>query len=193
MSTRDGLTARSTTPPPAACPGCGLVLPGGHRDPAGHINASGACQAVHDRVAAFEAEHLSLGRFRQMRVDVYGAQHAGSPTPPVRVIYGLVGLHLALDSCLSGDGVRQAHSLMGKPGADWLRFEISPRADLTVLDAAAAGADGGSAPGHAEGMLRWGRSVWSSWAAAHESIAEFTGRLFTGNERFWGWTDTYRP
>ena len=148
---------------------------------------------MHDRVAAFEADHPPLGRFRQMRVDVHGVQHAGSPTPPIRVVYGLVGLHLAVDQGVSGDGVRRPHSSMGKPHADWPRFDASPRAEVTVLDAAAAGADGGSVRGHAESVLGWAWSVWSSSAAAHDDIADFTRRLFTGNEPFWGWTDTYRP
>jgi hypothetical protein len=173
-----------------ACPGCRLVLPGaGPRS--SRINASAACVAVHDRIAAFEAQHASLARYRQLRVDTYGAAHPGVPTPPIRVAYGLVGLHLALDRGVSGDGVRLAHSSMGRPGPGWPRFDGAPTAEVTVLDVAAAGADAGSIRGHAETLVRWARSVWSAWTPAHGPVAELTGRLFTGGETFWRATDTY--
>jgi len=113
--------------PVSACPGCGLVLPDADRPQTERINASTACQVVHDRVSAFEVEHQPLARFRQLRVDAYGAQHAGPPTPSIRVAYGLVGLHLA------------------RPGPDWPRFEAAPRAAATIAEAARDGADAGSA------------------------------------------------
>jgi Family of unknown function (DUF5946) len=144
-------------------------------------------------VAAFEAEHLLLARYRQLRVDAYGAQHPGYPTPAIRVVYGLVGLCLALERDVSGDGVRLAHSSMGRPRADWPRFDATPRADLTVLDVAERGVDAGSSRGHAEAVLRWSASVWSSWTAAHDDVAALIRRLFTGNEPFWGATDRYQP
>jgi hypothetical protein len=180
-------------PSGVGCPGCGLVLPDTGGAPPARLHASAACQAVHDRVAAFEAEHPQLGRFRQMRVDIYGAQHAGGPTPVIRVGYGLVGLHLALDRGVSGEGVRRAHSMMGKPRTDWPGFGDPPRADVTVLDVARDGADGGTWAGHADAVVRWARSVWAAWAPAHDDVAALTRRLFTGNEPFWGSRDTYRP
>jgi hypothetical protein len=179
--------------PDSACLGCGLVLPDADRPQTERLNASAACQVVHDRVAAFEADHLPLARFRQLRVDAYGAQHAGPPTPAIRVAYGLVGLHLALDRGVSGTGVRSAHALMGRPGPDWPRFAAAPRAEATVLDVAAAGADSGSSLGHAEGVLRWAVSVWRAWSTAHAEVVTLTGRLFTGQERFWYSTDRYLP
>jgi hypothetical protein len=48
------------------------VLPDADRPSTERINASGACQVVHDRVSAFEVDHLRLLRFRQLRVDAYG-------------------------------------------------------------------------------------------------------------------------
>jgi hypothetical protein len=169
------------------------VLPDAGGPPPGRMNASGACQAVQERVAAFEAEQLPLARFRQLRIDAYGAQHAGDPTPPIRVVYGLVGLHLALERRISGEGVRLAHSLMGKPRADWPRLEPGPPADVTVLDVAEEGVDAGSCRGHAEGILRWGTSVWAAWAPAHDEVAALTRRLFTADAPFWGSRDLYRP
>ena len=177
----------------SACPGCGLVLPDADRPLTERINASAACRLVHDRVGAFEADHLALARFRQLRVDAYGAQHAGPPTPAIRVAYGLVGLHLALDRGVSGSGVRTAHSRMGRPRPDWPRFEAAPRADVTIADVAAAGVEAGSGTGHAEALLRWAASVWASWSSSHDEVAALTGRLFSGSEPFWHATDRYLP
>jgi hypothetical protein len=159
---------------------------------AGRLNASGACLALDDRLSVFETEQPWLARFRQLRIDAYGVQHAGSPTPTIRVVYGLVGLHLALDRGLSGTGVRRAHAAMGRPQPDWPRLDIPPRTELTVWHVAAAGADHGSAQGHAEAVLRWARAVWSSCAGVHGDVADLTRRLFTGDEAFWGATDTYQ-
>ena len=179
--------------PASACPGCGLVLPDADRPQTERLNASAACQVVHDRVAAFEVDHLPLARFRQLRVDAYGAQHAGPPTPAIRVAYGLVGLHLALDHGVSASGVRSAHTRMGRPQPDWPRFETAPHADVTVGDVARSGVDAGSSRGHAEALLLWATSVWTSWSARHDDVATLTRRLFSGNEPFWHSTDRYLP
>ena len=179
--------------PASTCPGCGLVLPDADRPQIERLNASAACQVVQDRVAAFEVDHLPLARFRQMRVDAYGAQHAGPPTPAIRVAYGLVGLHLALDRGVSGSGVRSAHALMGRPGPDWPGFEAAPGADVTVADVAAAGVDADSSRGHAAGVLRWASSVWAAWRECHDGVAALTRRLFSGHEPFWCSTDRYLP
>jgi uncharacterized protein DUF5946 len=176
-----------------ACPGCGLVRPGGTWVGTGRVNASAECEALLAELAGFESTVIELGRFRQMTVDAYGAQHAGHPTKPIRVAYSLVGLHLALDRKVSGAGVRTAHSLMGKPQPDWPGFD-SPRRSpaITVLDVVDAGAHAGSVAGHAAAMLRWAEAVWLAWTNHHSAVVELTARLFTGGEAFWRMTDTYQ-
>jgi hypothetical protein len=77
-----------------------------------------------DRVAAFEAEQLPLARFRQLRVDAHGAQNAGDPIPAIRVVYGLVALHLALERGISGDGVRLATPPGTRP-RNFRRLQVS--------------------------------------------------------------------
>jgi hypothetical protein len=95
----------------SVCPGCGLELPLGEvlpLDP--RIGASAECYWLSLHVAAFELSHQALlGRFRQLTVAAYGAQHPGDPGKPIRLGYSLVGLHLALDRGFSGVQVGSPH------------------------------------------------------------------------------------
>lgn len=174
------------------CPGCGVIRLAGAGVATGRVNASAECEALLAELSGFESTVVELGRFHQMTVDSYGAQHAGHPTKPISVAYSLVGLHLALDRKLSGAGIRAAHSLMGKPQPDWPSFDPPPRSyTLTVLDVLEAGAYEGSVAGHAAAMLRWAEAVWLTWADHHPAVVDLTARLFTGGGPFWRMTDTY--
>jgi len=65
--------------------------------------ASPECWQVYGEVAGFELAHPELvGRFHQLTVDAYGAQHSGGDGRGIRIAYSLVGLHLALDRGLPG-------------------------------------------------------------------------------------------
>ncbi len=164
-------------PSTSTCPGCGLELPTFEGAPNPPINASAECYQRSFDVAGYELTHqAALGAYHQMMVDAYGAQHPGEPGKPIRLVYSLVGLHLALDRGLSGIEVREAHSRMGKPSDAWPRFERPEGfAAVTVDDVARAGVDAGSPEGHARAMVAWGRAVWEWWALAHadvESLAD---------------------
>jgi hypothetical protein len=70
---------------------------------------------VHGEVEGFELAHPELaGRFHQLTVDAYGAQHSGGDGRGIRIAYSLVGLHLALERGWSGVAVRTAHHGMGR-------------------------------------------------------------------------------
>jgi hypothetical protein len=132
-------------------------------------------------VAGFELEHPWLvGRCRQMTVDAYGAQHAGTPTKPIRVAYSLLGLHLALEVGLSGNEVRDAHSRMGKPDATWPAFERPEGfAALTIDDVARGGVRAGSERGHADAVRAWAEAVWAWWRPAHADVRALTQALLS--------------
>lgn len=166
-------------PARSVCPGCGLVA-----DPGGipldrPLNASPECWALHAELAGFELRDPSLvGRFHQMTVDAYGAQHAGGPTSPIRVAYSLVGLHLAFERGWTGVKVRDFHARMGRPEASWPTFERpTTTGDLTVADVVAAGARAGSHDGHAAAVERWARAVWVAWRPQHADVATLARRL----------------
>lgn len=96
------------------CPGCALALPSTGAAVERERNASAECWQRYQDVAGFELTHVvALGRFHQLMVDTYGAQHAGPRS--IRLAYSLVGLPLALERGFTGDLVRRIHQGMGKP------------------------------------------------------------------------------
>jgi hypothetical protein len=167
--------------PQRICPGCRVRL---DRRPWAldrDLRASPECWHANGLVSMFATEHPSLATLHQLTVDVYGAQHAGPPSPVIRVAYALVGLHLALQCRVDGPAVRGVHQRMGKPQPWWPTFE--PPADpgaVTVVDVLRAGADAGSVEGHAAAVQRWAASVWQAWSARHDDVTALTARLFPG-------------
>jgi hypothetical protein len=163
----------------SVCPGCGVRLPasGQPSDPKRSVSAE--CWQVAAEVTGFELEHTAqLGRFHQLSVDAYGAQHADASGTGIRVAYSLVGLYLALERGMNGLQVRRIHQSMGKPQPDWPHF---PRpgsvGKLTALDVALAGARVSSVEGHINAVQKWARSVWEAWSAQHQAIAGLCDRF----------------
>ena len=84
------------------------------------MNVSPECWAVHAELLGFElGDPVLVGRFHQLTVDAYGAQHAGPPTGQLRVAYSLVGLLLAFERSWSGTELREFHRRLGRPDASW--------------------------------------------------------------------------
>jgi len=130
--------------------------------------ASAACHALYGEVAGYESQHLvELGRWHQLLVDAYAAQHAGERTPLIGTAFALIGLHLALDEGWDGLQVRDAHQRLAAASDAWPRFEL-PRArgDLTIFDIAMAR----TPEEHVERLRTWAAAVWSAWADAHEVV-----------------------
>jgi hypothetical protein len=146
-------------------------------------NASPACWHLHTQVLSYEAEHLArLGRYHQLTVDAYGAQHPGAPSPPISTAFGLVGLYLALEHDWSGTAVRAAHQFLAQRHSTWPAFRR--RADgpfLTVADVA-----GATTPDdHASRVQAWARSVWSSWAPEHAHVGSWAEAVLSPEVRAW--------
>jgi hypothetical protein len=168
----------------STCPGCHLELPATGRGPGRWGAASAECELLYGELIGFEMSHLAqLGRFHQLSVDAYGAQHPTNEGSGIRLAYSLVGLHLALDTGAGGLEVRTFHQRMGKPQATWPSF-VAPaiRGRLTVLDVAEAGARAGSVVGHADVVQQWAKSVWAAWSVEHDRVKALTESL-SGNDR----------
>lgn len=162
----------------SSCPGCGLQLSAGDRAADHRVNASPGCLALYDEVVGFAYQHGQLMRLHQLTVDAYGAQHGGGGTPPIRLAYSLVGLHLALDHRLSGEEVRAAHMRMGKPASTWPRFaspgDVGPVTVQTVVD---RGARSDSPAGHATAVDTWANQTWLAWSHQRAEVADLTRQL----------------
>jgi hypothetical protein len=151
------------------CPGCGVELPGSAqpRDP--RSLASEACHALYGEVAGFESRYIvELGRWHQLLVDTYAAQHAGERTPRIGTAFALIGLHLALEAGWNGLAVRDAHQDLARRYRAWPAFPPTERRGaLTVLDLALA-----STPEeHVERLRAWATDVWAAWAHSHAAVA----------------------
>jgi hypothetical protein len=153
----------------SACAGCGAVLPGPPTSSDRRSSASDACRAVRAEVAGYELGHLAeLGRWHQLVVDTYAAQHPSAAGPPIGTAFALIGLHLALEDGRSGLEVRDTHQRLGNRFRDWPRF-TPPAAwgRLTIVDLAQS-----PDPSRYVGTLHeWAGEVWAAWGDQHATIA----------------------
>jgi hypothetical protein len=161
------------------CPGCGVELP---RDsaapPASQYNASAECWQVYGEIVSYGALHAaSLGRWYQVCVDSFGAQHVGENTAAITVAFALNGLYLVFERGFSGLQVREAHGYLANTVDSWDRL---PRPGsvgaMTAFDVALAA----DPEEHAALVERWGRSVWESWTHVHDVVADLTDRQLAG-------------
>ncbi len=154
------------------CPGCHLELPATGLEPSRWGAASPECELLYGELIGFEMSHLAqLGRFHQLSVDAYGAQHPATEGSGIRLAYSLVGLLLALDRDDNGLQVRTFHQRMGKPQPNWPTFVAPPtRGLLTARDVVEAGARKDSISGHAEAIQQWAKSVWMAWSAERPRV-----------------------
>src|SRR5215218_8717351 len=122
------------------CPGCGVILEATDWPFERRANASPTCWHLYTEVLNYEMEHLTrLGRFHQVTVDAYDAQHAGEPSPPISTAFGLIALYLAFEHRWPGTAVQAAHQFLAK------RYSMQPsfrsrtdRAVPSFADVAAA-------------------------------------------------------
>ena len=150
------------------CPGCGVVLPGSGEPWDRRSLASEACHALYGEVAGYELEHVvRLGKWHQLLVDTYAAQHAGPDTPPIGTAFALIGLAIALELDWDGLRVRDAHQQLARDFRSWPRFEPpSSRGSMTIFDLAMAG----SPEAHLERLRAWGADVWAAWSSSHDAV-----------------------
>src|SRR5438552_1602766 len=154
----------------SACPGCGVSLPGSAAPWDPRSLASEACHALYGEVAGFESQHIAeLGRWHQLLVDTYTAQHVGERTPVIGTAFALIGLQLALEEGRDGLEVRDAHQRLAKAFRTWPRFDAPrSRGARTIFDLAIAE----STDEHVERLVAWARDVWAAWSASHAAVRE---------------------
>jgi glutathione S-transferase len=163
------------------CPGCGVVLEATDWPMERRANASPACWHLYTQVLSYEMVHLtSLGRYHQLTVDAYGAQHADVPSRPISTAFGLIGLYLALEHGWSGTAVRAAHQFLAQRFSRWPSFRGRAEGPvLTVADVA-----GATTPDeHASHVQAWARSVWNSWAPEHPHVRSWAEAVLSPEVR----------
>jgi hypothetical protein len=163
------------------CPGCALELPGSPDDATPRPGASAACWQLYGEVAGYETQHVAqLGRFHQLMVDAYAAQHPAENGPPIGLAFALIGLHLAIDEDWRGDQVRDVHRALAGRATDWPRFAApAERAPMTVFDVAMAG----SPQAHAELVQAWAAEVWETWRDHRPTVIALLGERLPSEVR----------
>lgn len=150
------------------CSGCGgkfLPLDGPtHR----YMLSSPACWAAFGRILAAEYSSSELFEVHRLSVDTFAVQHPGDGT---RSAIQSVGLHLArlyfqLEQRRSA---AEANAFMLRLGVH--KFDmpaLNPPRSFAVTTADVEPWAG--TPEHASMVLRWARTTWDDWAAAHGFI-----------------------
>ncbi|TME13208.1 MAG: serine/threonine protein kinase [Chloroflexi bacterium] len=134
---------------------------------------------MYGEVAGYELQHVALlGRWHQLLVDTYAAQHVGERTPRIGPAFALIGLQLALERGWDGPVVRDAHQALARAHRDWPPFLPAPRfqGGLTVADLALAG----SSEAHVEILRAWAGDVWAGWADRQETVRALTAARLDG-------------
>jgi hypothetical protein len=158
----------------ATCPGCGLVHSDRHPDSPDRFNSSGECWHHFSDLSCYSVSKRDAEFIHQYAVDTYEAQHAGGKTRNITVVFGLIGLYLALEKSYTGKQVQRAHVQIARVRKDWPRLDPPLRpAAITVLDVLGV-SDG---PDKDALIRRWMEAVWESWADRQEWVRETTDSL----------------
>jgi len=72
------------------CPGCHARLADRHLDLLKRTNVSGECYKAFSDLQCYSVAKQDTGFIHQHVVDAYAAQHAGGPTRPITVAFGLI-------------------------------------------------------------------------------------------------------
>jgi len=158
----------------SSCPGCHAELPNTHADPPARFNASGECWQLFSDLSCDTVSRRDAAFIHQHVVDAYEAQHAGGKTRAITVVFGLIGLYLALEKGFTGKEVQQAHMRIAMVRKVWPELEPPTKpAGITVLDVLVV-----REGSERERMIRrWMEAVWESWADRQEGVRQMTDDL----------------
>ena len=156
------------------CPGCHLVLPDRHLDPPDRLQASGECFQLFSDLQCYSVSKQDRDFIHQHVADIYAAQHAGGRTRPITVVFGLIGLHLALEHGYTGKEVQHAHMAIARVRKDWPLLDPPGRpAGPTVRDVLEAATNA-----EKDAMIRrWMAAVWEIWSDRHARVRKMTESL----------------
>ena len=159
------------TSPTTICPGCGLVLPARGFPSPDRFNASGECWQLFSDLSTYTVAKQDPGFLHQHAVDAYESQHAGGRARNITVVFGLIGLYLALERGFTGRQVQLAHMQIAKARKTWPRMDPPARpAPVTVRDVLNAP----EGPQRDVILRRWMISVSESWADQQQWVRKVT-------------------
>jgi len=100
------------------CPDAGFVLPDRHLDPPDRFNASGECWQLFSDLSCYTVSKTGPGVYPPVRGGCIRGTARRGKTRNITVIFGLIGLYLALEKGYTGKQVQCSHA--DCPGAERL-------------------------------------------------------------------------
>lgn len=150
------------------CPGCGVILPKKDLPPCDRFNASAECWELYGKLAFFTLALQDDAFEHQTIVDAYEAQHPGPPAKPIALVFGLIGLYLALERGYTGREVQKAHQILGSKSKEWPLFTRPEKLGSITIDAVLKVADAEKR----DAIRAWAASVWKAWEKDHQRVTE---------------------
>ena len=121
--------------------------------------------------AAFTHQHV---------VDALCAQGADASTPPMRLVFALVGLYLHVERGSTRRHVQRVHAALAKQRPVWPTLSLpATRGALTVRDVLAAPAG----PPRDAAIDAWCAAVWSAYSPCRDAVVSFVRRYAADAER----------
>lgn len=159
------------------CSDCGAVVPDVPELRTGHtyVGAVAGCWAAYTELMGRQLSDPRLAGVHMLAVDVYMAQHPGTPGRQAAqsVWVHLVGLCLVLETRLRRRDVGPGKGSRGRARRHVrVAGAAASLGPVTVLDVLAApNAEGAAAVRH------WAESVWAAWSPHHSAIRQRTAEL----------------
>ena len=130
-------------------------------------------------LTAYTLERGDAAFVHQHVVDALCAQDADASTPPMRLVFALVGLYLHVERRETGRQIQQAHAALAKRRPTWPKLTLPvARGALSAQDVLAEPA---GAPRDAA-IDAWCASVWAAYSPCRDAIVEFLRRYGDGSK-----------
>jgi len=142
-----------------------------------YLAGAPGCWEVYGRLLVKEYSRRAYWSVHPLTVDVYAAQHPGTPSPQTiqSAAVHLIGMCAVLErggSPEAGSGFKQKVKAQLKDEFEWLE-PPNTVGEITVVEVAAAR----DAAQHVERVNAWAQSTWDAWVAHHDTIRAWIDRL----------------
>ncbi|MCC6615080.1 MAG: hypothetical protein IT320_16505 [Anaerolineae bacterium] len=125
-------------------------------------------------LAYYTLAHPDPAFIHQHIVDAHAAQMADADTRPIKLVFALAGLYLAVERGFTGRQVQQAHMQLAKQGKSWPTMPLpEARGTITVAEVLSA------TPGEARDAMihAWCADVWAAYTDVQPQVRDLVKRL----------------
>ncbi|MGA7522966.1 MAG: DUF5946 family protein [Acidobacteriaceae bacterium] len=125
-------------------------------------------QALFDELSFYTLAQPRSEFIHQLAIDTFTAQHAIAATPPIAIVFAVLGLYLHAERGFTGLQIQRVHMQLAPLRLPWPVLQLPARhADLTVADVLAAA----PGPDRNATIRRWCAAEWQVWGDSRTAIA----------------------